>query len=251
MRDRARLGAVSLPHAGDFLNVVPSPILGLHMRGSEFRQIVSYRLGIPVYDVAAACPACRRESSKSGDHAISCGTDGERISRHNQLRDALFATASTAALSPAREERALLPGDSRRPADVFLPHWSGGRDTALDVTVINPMRLDLIEREAEFPGFALGHAHDRKVSQVGEACEREGIVFIPVVFETFGGMSQAAVKVVRRLGAALAGRSGRDEGEVIGHLFQRLSVLLQKGNAALLSNREPRDIPVELDGAIS
>ena len=31
-RDKARLASLGLPHAGDWLNVIPSPILGLHMR---------------------------------------------------------------------------------------------------------------------------------------------------------------------------------------------------------------------------
>ena len=221
------------------------------MRPSEFRLIACYRLGVPVFDSFAPCPSCHRESDPYGDHAISCGTDGEKISRHNQLRDALFATAASAALSPAREERALLPGGDKRPADVFLPHWSGGRDTALDVTVINPFRNDLLEKEADCPGYALKHAHDRKVRQVGEACEREGIAFIPLVFETFGGMSEPAIKVTRRLGSSLAARSGKEEGEVIGHLFQRLSVLLQKGNAALLCNRVPNFPPTQLDGLLN
>ena len=66
--------------------------------------------------------------------------------------------------------------------------------------------------------------------------------------EAFGGWSDGAIKVLRRLGAALAGRSGRQEGEVIGHLFQRLSVLLQKGNAALLCNRIPTHPPDNLIG---
>ena len=36
-RDRARLGSVALPHAGDWLTVVPCPALGLQLRSPEFR----------------------------------------------------------------------------------------------------------------------------------------------------------------------------------------------------------------------
>ena len=216
VRDKARLGSLGISHSGDFLNVIPSPTLGLHMREREFRLALFYRLGIPVFEVSAPCPACHRESDPFGDHAISCGTDGERIARHNHLRDALHATAVAAALGPLREERALLPGNDKRPADVFIPNWSQGRDTALDITVISPMRLDLMAKEAETPGHALMQAYQRKMRQVGDACELQGIAFIPLPVETFGGWSDGAIKVLRRLGAALAGRSGRQEGEVIG-----------------------------------
>ena len=67
-----------------------------------------------------------------GDHSLVCGTGGERIVRHNAVRDAIFDTAAAAGLAPLREGRALLPGNNRRPADVFLPHWAGGLDAALD-----------------------------------------------------------------------------------------------------------------------
>ena len=197
VRDRARLGALSLPHAGDFLFTIPSPVLGLPMRSDEFRLTVCYRLGIPVFDAAAPCPACHRESDRYGDHAILCGTDGERIARHNHLRDALYSTAAAAALGPLREERALLPGSDKRPADVYLPNWSGGRDTALDVTVVNPLRNDYIEREAESPGYASDQASKRKMGQVGQACEREGLVFIPLAVETFGGWGKVAVLEIK------------------------------------------------------
>ena len=65
-------------------------------------------------------------------YGMVCGTGGERISRHNAFRDAIFDTAASA---PLKEERALLPGNNRRPADLLLRHWCGGRDAALDVTI--------------------------------------------------------------------------------------------------------------------
>ena len=69
-REKARLGSLSLPHAGNYLNVVPSPILGLHLWEKEFRLIVCYRLGIDVFDKEGPCPACHRFSDSLGDHVI-------------------------------------------------------------------------------------------------------------------------------------------------------------------------------------
>ena len=81
-REIARLGSLSLPHAGDWLHVVPSlsksPALGLHLRSREFVVSVKYRLGAPVYTVDGQCPACGLLSDKQGDHAISCGSDGAK-----------------------------------------------------------------------------------------------------------------------------------------------------------------------------
>ena len=53
----------------------------------------------------------------------------------------MFETAKQAALSPAKEERALLPGSEGKPADIYIPGWVSGRDAALDVTVVSTFYL--------------------------------------------------------------------------------------------------------------
>ena len=97
------------------------------------------------------------------------------------------------------------------------------------------MRADFVEQEAEAPGFALEQAYNGKMRLVGEACEQEGIFFVPLPVETFGEWSKGAVKEIKRIGSALAGRSGREEGELISHLFQKLSVLRE-----LLKDKRPQ-----------
>ena len=42
MREITRLASLGLPHAGNWLNVVPSPSLGLQMHQSEFIMLVKY-----------------------------------------------------------------------------------------------------------------------------------------------------------------------------------------------------------------
>ena len=55
-RDIARLRSLGLPHAGDWLSVVPMPALGLHLRPPEFVHCLKYRLGVQAY-AADALPA--------------------------------------------------------------------------------------------------------------------------------------------------------------------------------------------------
>jgi hypothetical protein len=137
---------LSLPHTGDWLNVIPSPGLGLHLRSQEWIISAKYRLGCPVFTADGQCSACHQYSGKEGDHAISCGYEGERIARHNHLRDHLYNTCVSAALGPTKEDRALIPGTDARPADVLIPNWTSGKDTALDVTVVNPYREHWLTR---------------------------------------------------------------------------------------------------------
>ena len=247
-RDKARLGALGLSHAGDWLNVTPSPSLGLNLRPQEFRIATLYRLGAPIFKGDGPCTACRAESDQYGDHAISCGWEGERIARHNSLRDALYHTAVCASLGPVREERAILPGTNAKPADLLIPNWSAGKAVAMDVTVINPLQLALLARSAEAPGHSLSVAFNRKYTQYGEACLDQGIVFAPLPVETFGGWHESAANHIKRLGKALGRSTGQDEGETTRHLFQRLSVLLVRGNVSLLINRIPDFPSPEVDG---
>ena len=209
-----------------------------------------YRLGVPVLSEAGQCPACNHHSDKPGDHAISCGNQGERIARHDSLRDAIFGVTQTACLGATKEERSLLPDTQARPGDVLIPHWTGGRDTALDMTVINPLQTGFVAQAAAKAGAALEAAYTRKMNQAGEACRREGISFIPMPWETLGGWHEETVAQVKKLASAQARQTGEDQSEVTRHLYRRLSVLLTRGNAALLLNRLPSFASPDVDGVV-
>ena len=249
-RERARLLSLTLEHAGDWLNTPPIKALGLHLRAPEFILALKYRLGLPVFDSHGPCPACLRESDVHGDHAMCCGSGGERISRHNNLRDALYETAGSAGLGPVREGRFLLPGTDRRPADVLLPHWVGGKDAAMDVTIVTPLQAATMPGAANTAGHALDYAYGRKVNGAEEECRRQGIAFLPLVAESFGGWHSCAQREVKKLGAALARHTGQEEGEATAHLWSRLGILLQRGNAAILGNRVPALPGAHIDGII-
>ena len=137
-------------------------------------------------------------------------------------------------MSPAREERALLPGSDSRPADVFLPSYHNGLDCAVDVTIVSPLQKALIARSSEVAGSALTHAFDRKMRQNYDNCNREGIHFVAAPVETFGGFHSQSIAIVSKIGRQLARHTGRLESEVISHLYQRLGILLTKGNSALI-----------------
>ena len=57
---------------------------------------------------------------------------------------------------------------------------------------------------------------------------------------------------MKKLGTSLARHQGQEEQEVVRHLFQRLSLVLMRGNAQLLVNRmPPDDLPDgEVDGTL-
>ena len=187
------------------------------------------------------------DSDRHGNHGISCSSQGER---HNHLRDAVYATAASAHLTPTKEERALLPGTDGRAADVLVPNLLRGLHAALDITVINPLQVQTVQHASEEPGYALTLRHQQKWAKYGEKFLAEGIKFCPMVVEIIGGCNEEAVAILKRLGQALSRATGGDEGEVTRHMFGRLSILLQKDNATLLLNRIPAGIRAEVDGSL-
>ena len=84
---------------------------------------------------------------------------------------------------------------------------------------------------------------------VGAACQREGIVFLPLPVETLGGWHETAVQQIKKLAAALSRQTGEEESVATSHLYQKLSVHLMKGNSALLLNRVPNFPENHVDGS--
>ena len=144
----------------------------------------------------------------------------------------------------------MLPGQGEKPADIFIPRWVGGKDAALDVTVINPLQDAQVQGAASNPGHALAIAHKRKLDKSWEDCHQQGIEFIPIAVESLGAWHNTAAAQVTKLGSALARQSGEDEGVTVSRLFQQLSVALMRGNAALFNNRCPAEDASRSDDVI-
>ena len=248
-RSRASVHSSSLPHAGDWLTVVPSAALGLHLSDREFRPCLQYWLGIRIYGEEGTCPVCHRLADPLGDHQVGCGGNTDRIARHNFICDSILSAARAAALAPRREVPSLIPGTRSRPADIFLPNWSGGCPAALDVTVISPMQSLTLERAATTPGYALHIAEERKLAAHAEECRSAGVNFIPLVLESLGGWGQDLTDVVKAIGRLQAQRLGSFPSEAIHHLAQKISISLWRGNATLWTTRQ-HSYPASVDGIL-
>ena len=96
--------------------------------------------------------------------------------------------------------------------DVLIPHWSGGKDVALDVTVTNSLQAATVTMAATTPGHAANEAHERKIREAAEECRQQGIVFVPLAAESLGGWHPVAVMELKRLASALARQSSCSEG---------------------------------------
>src|ERR1700756_5884495 len=79
--------------------ILPPPI---------FRTAVARLLGQPVFSEPVPCPLCEQIMDLNGDHALCCKKSGDRITRHNRLRNLVFKLADTGLLRPEMEKLGIL-----------------------------------------------------------------------------------------------------------------------------------------------
>ena len=192
--------------------------------------------------MAPSALVCHTVADPYGDHHVGCGGNGDRIARHNSLRDAIFSAAQSAALAPRREVSSLIPSSLSRPADVFTRPSRLGCNRHFRPCNRPPSKVRPSPKVMLFwlgkRGNWLSHA---------DACQAVGVSFIPVVLETLGGMSASAVSTVSCLGRLLGQRMGIPPADSTRHLFQRCAISLWRGNAALWIRRLPTLAP-SVDG---
>ena len=248
--DKADLLSETLKGASCFLEAVPAAGLGNVMLPAEFSTEARRRLLIDVHESDAFCPLCDAISDKRGRHDILCPCAGDRVRRHNCIRNFAGKVACRAGLNPEFEKPGLLPPspeqpsqDLRRPADVFLPSWLSGTPAALDFAVTSPQRQEFLRQASFTPGFAANSYTEFKKTFLNTEvdCARQGLAFLPMVAETSGGWSSSAVAVWRQLARMEALRTGESWSTVTEKVFCGLSVAIRRASArAVLRRTEGR-----------
>ena len=79
-----------------------------------------------------------------------------------------------------------------------------GKSTCLDFTTTNALQAATLEGCAEDVAFAVDRAVATKFCKYMERCEAEGLVYIPLAIETFGGWHPQALQVISCLALQLA-----------------------------------------------
>ena len=65
---------------------------------------------------------------------------------------------------------------------------------------------------------------------VARRCRDAGVMFQPLIFESFGGVSSEAARVLKGINKAVAGNTESSEEDVAQRFWQRLGVDMLKGN---------------------
>lgn len=231
---KARIISCASQHSGAWLTVAPNKFLDLDMAPLQFAVCLRYRLGVSVHWEGQICPVCNEEVlDANGKHGVNCKKSGDLIARHNAIREYLAAQCRSAQLSPRTEE-----GDGRlRPGDVYLPRWAGIQPAAIDVSVVNPLNAGVVSRAATDQGAAAAEAAERKCTKYAPYVAANNVSFIPFIMETFGGLGTDAIMFIKRLATQAARHRGSEYKTEKKHLFQKLSITLQRGIASMLISR--------------
>ncbi|CAK9052503.1 Uncharacterized protein SCF082_LOCUS28710, partial [Durusdinium trenchii] len=215
------------------------------MEPALFITELSQRLGMTEAARDGWRPQCDAVLDKFSYHSASCVAGGERVQRHNALRDHLFLWADLAGLKPEKEKPGLLlphrPDETvaaRRPADIFLPAFAGF-PTALDLAVTAPLRSESLSEAGSVATAAAAAYAQTKAAHLGAAaeCARQGITFRPLVLETTGAWEAEAASLLRRISGAVALRTGQDVSQLHSRLLQEMCVIARTHRARAVLRR--------------
>ena len=174
-----------------------------------------------------------------GDHAVICHRRDDIILRQDRLRDKIvFRSQRCRAVTSLRAEKP----DARnkfltwRCVFTMLVCWA---TAALDVTITSPLQPNVFSNAARKSSFALRVAEDRKFEWYSQQCANIGAKYIPLAFESFGGLSELVRKTLKRIVLLTDNRSLYSAGLSVAfsRLAQSVSVTLMRGNAIMLIAR--------------
>jgi Reverse transcriptase (RNA-dependent DNA polymerase) len=223
---KARLRAVSSPHAGDWLKAIPSSSLGLRLDNEGMRIAIGLRLGTNL--CAPFTCACGNQVDARGAHGLSCARSAGRQLRHTLVNDEVLRAFSRAGIPARREPSGLIPGSQLRPDGASVTPWSRGRCVAWDVTCPDTLAASHLGGSANSAGSAAEHAAALKTQKYNELASTH--CFVPIAMETLGSINADGLCLLNTLGGRCIATTGDTRERTF--LFQRLSMAVQRGNVA-------------------
>ena len=125
--------------------------------------------------------------------------------------------------------------DGRRPDGLTLFPWHRGRPLVWDVTCVSTLASSHLQLSLQEPGAAAAQAEERKNAKYRDL--QNNYHFTPLGFETMGHWGPGALKFVSELGKLLTQTTGEPRSTAF--LRQRLSIAIQRGNAAAVRGTVP------------
>ncbi|XP_048485579.1 uncharacterized protein LOC125490434 [Plutella xylostella] len=222
----ARLRAVSQPESGLWLHALPSPQLGTLLDNDSLRVAVALRLGCTVVEPHVC--VCGARVDQSGRHGLHCVRSAGRFSRHHAINDIVRRALVSADVPAVLEPPGLSRADGKRPDGLTMVPWEKGRSLLWDATCVCTLAPSHVQSTAANAGAAAEAAARLKKLKYSQLMQR--YLFVPLAVETMGVWGEEGRAFLREITRRLRSRGlGSSSGA---HLMQRLSLAVQRGNAA-------------------
>lgn len=232
--ERARLLAVSEKESGYWLQAYPSSNIGTLLDNCAFSLSVGLRIGTKTNEPHQC--QCGERVNERGHHGLSCQKSAGRISRHAAINDVIKRALVSVKVPAILEPNGIFRADGKRPDGMTLVAWKFGRTLVWDATCVDTLAPSHVDSSSSRAGAAAMSAEcskKRKYSGLGSSH-----LFLPFAVETMGPWGREAKLFFQDISARLIESSGdRRAGS---YFAQRISLAIQRGNAASLLGTLPR-----------
>ena len=235
---KCRLLSASSTSAGVWLSALPIPSLGLKLSNEQMRICVALRLGSRIC-VPHQC-ICGATVHEDGIHGLSCRKNGGRAPRHAEANDVIKRALVSAGIPAIKEPQGISRQDGKRPDGATLLPWERGRPLLWDFTCTDPLAPSNIRVALQGASKMAAAAEDKKRTKYAHL--QHDYAFVPVAAETLGAWGPEAFRFLKDLGRRI--REATGELRASQYLFQRLSIAVQRGNAASVLSCVPTALPL-------
>lgn len=231
--DKARLKAISSPESSSWLNALPAAPLGTLLDDFSFRVCIGLRLGCSIC-VPHKC-ICGSQVDELGTHGLSCVFSAGRLSRHHSVNDIIKRALTSAGTPSILEPPGTCRDDGRRPDGMTLMPWRSGKPLVWDFTCVDTTASSHLASTSCEAGAAALSAEKSKTSKYRNLLS--DFIFLPVAVETFGSWGPQGSHFIKQIGDQISKLTGDNNSGT--YLFQRISVAIQRGNAASICGTFP------------
>ena len=226
------------------------------MKDSEWHTAFTFRFNQPVHQFfrknrhASLMCDCKPPRGNDGPppcldargvHALICKKGGKVQSRHNWVDNTLERMSNAAGILTTSEPRfnqLLNPANGKR---LIGDHRTISGEQVMDTTITNPLCPSMLAKSAVESGYAAQLAVKAKRVKYKDQIDL-GIKLQVIAIETPGKMAEETVLYVKRLASKIAARVDMDYAVVKRRWMEKISVMLQRGNAHIIAHRMDKAI---------